>query len=393
MSLRPTTIEETQELVRIHPRLLPRGRGSKPPLSTPPEGVTSLDLAGLSGIIEYQPEEFTFTALAGTPIKEVETLLAGHGQYLPFDPLLAQRGATLGGTVASGVSGPGRQRYGGVRDFLIGVRFVDGEGKLVHGGGKVVKNAAGFDLPKLMVGSLGRLGALVELTFKVFPGPQVYATLKLDYPHLEVALTDIYRLTISSLELHGLDLEPAGEGGGEEVRRDETTRRGRGDGKSHWVLWARLGGLREAMPARIERLREFLLKPKGGATHAEIIQGAEEETLLWQQVKGFEWIPAGWALVKVPLTPKRIPTTEAQLSGAVARRRYSAGGNVLWLAWPTSNTEVWSSKLNLLLNNLDLSGLVLLGPPGVIRVGVNPGASFAQRVKQALDPGGRFLEL
>ncbi len=385
MSLRPTTVEETQELVQAHPCLLPRGRGSKPALSTPPEGVTSLDLAGLSEMIEYQPEEFTFTALAGMPIKEVETLLAGHGQYLPFDPLLAQRGATLGGTVAAGLSGPGRQRYGGVRDFLIGVRFVDGEGKLVRGGGKVVKNAAGFDLPKLMVGSLGRLGVLVELTFKVFPGPQVYATLKLDYPHLEVALTDIYRLTTSSLELHGLDLEPAESGGGEEARK-------RGGRKHSWTLWARLGGLLEAMPARIDRLREFLLKPKGGATEAEVIQGSAEEAL-WQQAKEFEWVPVGWALVKVPLTPKRISPLEAQLNYTGARRRYTAGGNVVWLAWPTSDVEGWSSKLNSLLIDLDLSGLALLGPPGPIRLGVNRGALFAQRVKQALDPGGRFLEL
>jgi glycolate oxidase FAD binding subunit len=88
-----------------------------------------------------------------------------------------------------------------VRDFLIGVRF-GWQGRLVRGGGKVVKNAAGFDLSKLMVGSLGRLGVLVELTFKVFPGPEAYTTLKLDYSHLEVALTDIFRLTTSSLN-HG----------------------------------------------------------------------------------------------------------------------------------------------------------------------------------------------
>ncbi len=374
MTLRPTTPAEAQALVRANPRLLPRGGGSKPALSTPPEGVPALELAGLSGVLEYEPAEYTFTALAGTPVAEVEKLLGQQGQYLPFDPPLVQQGATLGGTVAAGVNGPGRQRYGGVRDFLIGVRFIDGEGKLVHGGGKVVKNAAGFDLPKLMVGSLGRLGVLVELIFKVFPGPAAYTTLKLDYPHLEIALTDIYRLATSSLELHALDLEPHGSGGK----------------KNGWTLWVRLGGLTEALPARVERMRQFLRSPSGGASAAEVIEAPAEDDL-WQQVKGLTWVPADWALVKVPLTPKRIPALEAQLHKLEARRRYSAGGNLVWLAWPTRTK--WGEKLDALLTGQDLSGLVLLGPPGVARLGVDPGAPLARRVKQALDPKARFLDL
>lgn len=374
MTLRPASPEEAQDMVRSNSRLLPRGGGSKPALSTPPEDVPGLELSGLSGVLEYEPDEYTFIALAGTPLAEVENLLAQHGQYLPFDPMLAQHGATLGGTVAAGVSGPGRQRYGGVRDFLIGVRFIDGRGQLVRGGGKVVKNAAGFDLPKLMVGSLGRLGVLVELSFKVFPGPAAYTTLKLTYPHLEIALTDIYRLATSSLELHALDLEPA-DGGGK---------------KQTWTLWVRLGGLTEALPARIERMREFLLAPKGGASAAEVVE-APAEGALWQDVKELTWVPPGWALVKTPLTPKRISILETQLAKVEARRRYSAGGNVAWLAWPTG--ENWANRLDTLLTHLDLSGLVLLGPPGMTRLGVNPGAPLARRVKQALDPDGHFLDL
>src|SRR4029450_4463398 len=90
--------------------------------------------------------------------------LAARGQSLRCDPFLLDAGATLGGTVAAGLSGPGRFRYGGLRDFILGVRFVDGLGRLMHMGGKVVKNAAGFDLPKFLVGSLGRFGVLAELT-------------------------------------------------------------------------------------------------------------------------------------------------------------------------------------------------------------------------------------
>ena len=93
--------------------------------------------------------------------------------------MLAAEGATLGGTVAAGLSGPGRWRFGGLRDFILGVQFVDGEGRLLRLGGKVVKNAAGFDLPKFFVGSAGRFGVLAEMTFKVFPRPAATRTLRL----------------------------------------------------------------------------------------------------------------------------------------------------------------------------------------------------------------------
>jgi glycolate oxidase FAD binding subunit len=338
-------------------RLLPRGGGTKAALSTPANGGSALDLSGLSGVLEYQPEEYTFTALAGTRVKDVAALLAEKGQYLPFDPLLAERGATLGGSVAAGANGPGRQRYGGARDFLLAVQFVDGQGNLVRGGAKVVKNAAGFDLPKLMVGSLGRLGVLIELTFKVFPAPEAYATLALSYPGLDAALKDVVRLSMSPLELHALDLEPAEKG---------------------WKLWIRLGGLAEALPARIERMRAFL-----SSTTAETV-----DDHLWRGVKELDWVPEGWALIKIPLTPKRIPALEARLQETEIRRRYSAGGNVCWLASP-----VILSDLDTRLTSLDLSGLVLLGPPGAVRLGVNPGAPFACRIKQALDPDARFLDI
>ena len=146
-AMRPAAIQEVQEAVLATPRLHVVGGHSKPALSTPADqSVAALEMTGLSGILEYDPGEYTFTALAGTSLATVEAALAEHGQYMPFDPPLVEAGATLGGTVAAGLSGSGRQRYGGVRDFLIGVRLVDGQGRLVRGGGKVVKNAAGFDL-------------------------------------------------------------------------------------------------------------------------------------------------------------------------------------------------------------------------------------------------------
>ena len=200
------SVADVQAAVTNAGRLLVRGGGSKTALSRPQPGAAVLELARLAGILEYNPGEFVFTALAGTPLATIEAELAQHGQYLPFNPPLAGRGATLGGTVAAGLSGAGRQRYGGLRDFFIGARFVDGQGRLVRSGGKVVKNAAGFDQHKLLIGSLGRLGVLVELSFKVFPQPPAYGTLRVDVADAAAGVAVLRRLATTRFDLEALDL-------------------------------------------------------------------------------------------------------------------------------------------------------------------------------------------
>ena len=143
----PATLEELVAAVRAHPRVLPVGAGTKARLATAAPGFTPLSTRALRGIVEYEPDEFTFTARAGTPLTELAAVLGERGQYLPFDPPLAAAGATLGGTVAAGLSGPGRWRFGGVRDFILGARFVDGEGRLLRVGGKVVKTRRASTCP------------------------------------------------------------------------------------------------------------------------------------------------------------------------------------------------------------------------------------------------------
>lgn len=348
--LHPTSPAEVQEAVRAHSRVWARGGGSKPALSTPTEDQTVLEMRGLSGVLEYDPGEYVLVARAGTPLAEVERLLAQHGQYLPFDPPLVEQGATLGGTVAAGLSGPMRQRYGGVRDFILGVQFVDGTGQLVRAGGKVVKNAAGFDLPKLMVGSLGRLGLLTELAFKVFPYPKATATLRVAFPKLEAALEALYRLAGSPIELYALDLEPPA------------------------TLTLRLGGLPEALPARLERLTAFV----GRA--GDLLQG-EAETRHWRNLNRLE-LGAGY-LVKVALTARHIPTLEQALGSAP--RRYMGAGHLLYLAW---NDEL--ARLEALLKAQGLAGLVLRGHTNRPQIGIDLEHIFGQRVTAALDPQGRF---
>jgi len=365
---RPASIAEVQAAVRAAPpgaRILARGHGTKPPLSTPPGGAAALDVSGLSGIIEYEPGEFTFTALAGTPISEIAAALAEHGQFLPFDPPLVEAGATLGGTVAAGLSGPGRYRYGGVRDFILGVRYVDGAGEVVRTGGKVVKNAAGFDISKLMVGSLGSLGVLIELSFKVFPQPEAYATLRVPHSTLDDALATLHRLTSSQMDFFAIDLEPTSDG---------------------VLLEVRLGGLAAALPERLARLRGLAGEGDALVDDADAFQ--------WRAAREFTWRPEDSALVKVPVTPGRIARLEADLTGfanlsGLVARRYSAGGQAAWLAWPPAALD----DLDAALKALDLSGLVVLGQPGRTRLGARTGQSFERRVKAALDPEARFVEV
>jgi FAD/FMN-containing dehydrogenase len=135
-----------------------------------------IGLGALTGLTAYDPAECVVTALAGTPVRHLADTLAAYGQYLPWDPPIAGDGATVGGMIASGLSGPGRYRYGGVRDFVIGARVVDGRGRLIASGGQVVKNAAGFLLHHALVGSAGRLGVIAEVSLKVFPRAEATRT-------------------------------------------------------------------------------------------------------------------------------------------------------------------------------------------------------------------------
>ncbi len=333
-----------------------RAGGTKPALIPTGDAVTTLDLSGLRGILEYQPSEYTFTALAGTPLAVVQAALAEHGQYLPFDPPLVEAGATLGGTIASGLSGSGRYRYGGVRDFLLGVKFIDGRGQLVQGGGKVVKNAAGFDLPKLLVGSLGRLGVMVEATFKVFPQPPAYATLVSPCDGLAEAVAHVQELTVAPVDIDALDVVLA---------EDQVT------------LHVRIGGLADVLDERLRALQDLV-----GA--GEMFIG-ETEKNLWRAATELTQFPDDAALVRVATTTETLPTLDSELAAAKAVRRYAVAGNLAWIAWP-GNLDA----LDNLLHAQNLPGLVLRGAAETPLLGRRAQGAFLQRIQQALDPEGKF---
>ncbi|MFJ2993094.1 glycolate oxidase subunit GlcE [Pandoraea sp. NPDC087047] len=144
-----------------------------------------LDVRGYRGIVSYDPAELVITARAGTPLVEIEAALAECGQILPFEPPHFGTGATLGGCIAAGLAGPRRPHVGAPRDFVLGAVLMNGQGQVLHFGGQVMKNVAGYDVSRVLAGSLGTLGVLLELSIKVLPRPVAEATLRFALPQAQ----------------------------------------------------------------------------------------------------------------------------------------------------------------------------------------------------------------
>jgi glycolate oxidase FAD binding subunit len=156
-----------------------RGGGSKDFYGEPVDGDL-LDTRALSGITSYEPSELVVTAQAGTPLAELEAVLAQKGQCLPFEPPHFFEGGTVGGMVAAGLSGPARASVGAVRDYVLGATLINGRGDLLSFGGQVMKNVAGYDVSRVLAGSLGVLGLITEVSLKVLPVPPAEATLRFE---------------------------------------------------------------------------------------------------------------------------------------------------------------------------------------------------------------------
>ena len=132
------------------------------------------------GIINYEPTELVLTARAGTPLSDIEAALAKHNQILPFEPPHFGETATLGGTIACGLSGPSRPYAGAARDYVLGCQVLTGKGDVLHFGGEVMKNVAGYDVARLMTGAMGTLGILLDISLKILPRPANEITLRLN---------------------------------------------------------------------------------------------------------------------------------------------------------------------------------------------------------------------
>ncbi len=157
------------------------GSGTKIFYTRQSEGRT-LNVAGHNGIVSYEPTELVITARSGTRLTDIETTLAKQDQMLGFEPPYFGEAATLGGTIACGFSGPRRPYAGAARDFVLGVKIINGKGEILNFGGQVMKNVAGYDVSRLIVGAFGTLGVLLEISLKVLPRPSQETTLSFGMP-------------------------------------------------------------------------------------------------------------------------------------------------------------------------------------------------------------------
>lgn len=309
-------------------RVIPRGGGSQLGLGNPPSGGDVLvSTLRLDRVLEHEPANLTVTVEAGLPLARLQSALAEHGQFLPLDPPSAER-STIGGIVATNASGPRRLGYGSVRDLLIGLRVATPGGKLVRSGGKVVKNVAGYDLNKLYVGSLGTLGILTELTFKLSPRPSAEATLVAAFSDVAAAseaVREILRSTLQPIAVELLNAEAAGEVG---------LRGLVGDGGC--VLAVLVGGVAPAVRRQVGDLGQIV--GRAGASAREEVGST---TTLWTEVANLIGREDRTAVrCKASVPPAAVPGAWAALSelGSVAGRAPTlwahAGSGIVYVRWP-----------------------------------------------------------
>jgi len=209
-TLRPTSAQELAEALHAaaaaHRTILLGGNFSKDRLAGPPQPAdVTISTSALNRLLQYDPRDLTISVEAGMPFAELERILAEHRQMLPLDPGWRNQ-STVGGVVGANLSGPRRRLHGTARDMIIGMKFATLEGKLISSGGMVVKNVAGLDMAKLLVGSFGTLAAMASVNFKVFPMPAESRTFAMHFRTAAEAFAERDRILQSVLQPAALDI-------------------------------------------------------------------------------------------------------------------------------------------------------------------------------------------
>jgi len=346
-----------------------------------------VSMSGLSGILEYEPEELVMRALPGTPLEEVQQALSARRQHLAFEPpaLGAVCGAagsssagTIGGVFMANASGPRRFRAGAARDHILGVRAVSGRGENWKSGGRVIKNVTGYDLSKLLAGSWGTLSVVTELTFKVLPAPPTSATIAVTGLETATGLELLRELAASPFDATGLAFLPqaalAGLPAGLRTSREDLG-----------IAFVRV----EGSPLSVEdRLRAFqqLTVAAGSARRLK----GDESAALWDAVREARPVCDAEVIARVSLPPAWAVETVSQLSGH-CHWFADAGGAWLWLGMPAARA---ASVIAGLRHRLAGRGsCVLWRAPAEIKreVGVfsptgEAARGIAARIKQSFDP-------
>jgi glycolate oxidase FAD binding subunit len=312
--LRPTTTDDLRDAIadaaRTGSKLEIRGGDSKADIGAPRE-ADLLDMTGFSGVIDYDPAELVLTVGSGTPLAEIEALVAGSDQMLAFEPFdhgpLFGRpagAATIGGVIAAGVSGSRRVARGAARDHLLGFQGVSGRGEAFVGGAKVVKNVTGYDLPKVMTGSWGRLAALTEVTLKVLPRGREQLTLVLEGLSPGKAQAAMARAMGSQADVCAAAHLPGPPA----------------------VTALRLEGFGPSIAARRAML-DFMLADEGGLRALT----ADEADALWNSVRTLAPLADDRSLWRINTAPSASGAVVAALEMLDARWLMDWAGGLVWL--------------------------------------------------------------
>jgi glycolate oxidase FAD binding subunit len=323
--------------------------GTRRAFGRPVDAPHVLDVSALSGVISYEPEELILTALPGTPLAEIEALLATRGQCLAFEPPYlagigefarasadqgaardvakpaAPRFATLGGAVSTALSGPRRPKAGAVRDHVLGIAAVSGRGEFFIGGGKVVKNVTGYDIPKLLTGSWGTLAVLTEITIKVLPAPEDNCTLLVHGMTAKDAVQTMASVLQSTADTSGTCHLPA------DIALD-------GKPAGIPVTAFRLEGVSPSVEFRLSKLRDSL-----AAAGTITVLNREASIAFWRGVRDVTPLAHDPArtLWRISVPPAQGAEVLARIEkGLPGTRAYlDWGGGLIWLQ-PAASAEI-----------------------------------------------------
>ncbi len=272
--------------------IIPRGGGTMLELGAPIQhaGIV-LSLENLNRIVDYQPANLTVRVEAGATLDALNRTLAEHGQFVPLDPPLPAR-ASIGGILATNASGALRVRYGTARDLVIGMRVALADGNIVKGGGQTVKNVAGYDLPKLFIGSLGTLGVIVEATFRVSPLPKKTATLTGQFVKLSYACAIALRVLQSKLLPMGVEV----------LNHAASARLLSGNG---YAFLVRFGGNESGVSRQLRDVESW--SRENGAS----VTIMDDDAALWARVRDF--IFEHETVVKISVPPTQVETIAARV--------------------------------------------------------------------------------
>ena len=316
-AVRPASAQETAEIVKFAAAeklaIVPSGARTKLGMGMPPRQYDlALDMTRLDRVVAYDPGDLTLGVEPGVTLRRLAGVLAEHRQFLPLAaPFMSQ--ATIGGTIASGMETPLRQFYGTPRDYVLGIEFVTGEGLRAKGGGRVVKNVAGYDLHKLMIGALGTLGILTTINFRTFPLPAATRIFLAACGSAEAALELRRRVALSPLR--PLTVEILSPQAAEMLTSNVAARIEPGAlppalaSKAQWVFAASFAGS-EAVISRCDR--ELRRMAEQAATESAALLSADETSCLLGRVREFVPIAlessAATTVVKLSVLPARMNT-------------------------------------------------------------------------------------